>query len=1536
MALQYPAWKRQAKLMLWLAFLAPPAIGATPVAAGPAANPSIASLQLHAAAFDLYQQHNLTSLVELLRYRHAPKAAFGKADNKTFLADFFYQPPDLASISPTLIAGRLPDSLLSRDEIDVVLADLYLGIGLPAPAATLLEKLGDRPTAAPRHSWLNLARYYYRRGYFDKARQALEHLENLPQQGPMQAERDSLSALVDLAENRSDQAITTLLRHDAAGQSDRLDLDRYNLELVLLDENRLNEANAVVQRLNAQAGPDSAGLRALATADLGYARLAQRQWDQAAAALKGIDGDAPYADYARLGAGWAAEFKGDHRGALKQWLPLIQGDPRSEAVQEALLTVPYVYAELQDYDQAQTRYRQAIEHYQTSLAQLHDARPALADGRFLDALLTANPGGGEFDAQWRAEKLPASPAAAWLLPTLSGWRFQAGLGNYRDLNIAQDTLATAGRDLDADLSLIARQRKAYADWQRQLNQGNKDRSPAALAARIDRLRNDLQRAEADHDVMMLATADQTNLLRKLKESKQLLDIVKNYIVDYDELYAKYRLLLGLMTWDLTEQYPARVQEVRQQLQDLETALSTATHGQELLTRSADQVNADMDHRENAIRALRTRQAALATAIPPLLAAQKADLSTQLTRGLDAAAARLEHSLSQARLGLAQAADGAASTSGKDYGAAIAAYQNFLAQGGDSPYRRDVLLRLATLEMLQADNLDLAQPPKGSTRPGDDLYGQAITLLQQALKDYPTAPDNDRVLYNLAKAYDHRGETDAQLDALDRFTQGYPRSVYADEIRFRRGELLFSLGRPGQAAEAYAAIAAASPYYDKARYKLAWSQFKNGGYEQAVDGFLTLLHDKLSGGGELSRGDEELVNDFLRGAALSLAQIKGVDTLADYYARHGAQAYEYRLYDTLAQLYLEQQRIEDAAGVYRRFVALHPNAPQAPSFDARVLTVYQQGGFTDLLQQAKADFVNRYQPAAPYWHGNPGAERGKVLVKVRDYLHELTRYAHAKAQRSKAAADYHQAEQWYGLLLSAFPDDPAAADTRFLYGELLFEDGRYREAADEYQQVAYDLKDPQHGAEAGYAAALALDRAAAGDEKAQQQALSALQHFAETFPGDPRAAAAELKVAQEWFNHHDRLRATQAAQSLLNRQPAVDPGVRRDALALLGLGAFEDHHYADAERDYQKALATTGQDDPKHPDLEEHLAAAIYEQGALARTANDLRTAVKHFLRIAEAAPGTDIAATGQYDAAAALLSLKDWPAAIEVLERFRKDYPANPLQKELPPKLAVAYQKVEDWPKAAAELEILSVQGQDEALRRDAVWQSAQLYLRAKQPKEAERMFQEYLRRYPQPAAEAVEAEQQLADLYAADHDVAQQHHWLEQLIATDKHAGAERSERTRLLAGRAALVLAEARYQAFAAIKLTRPLKASLQRKKKAMEAALAAYRDMSEYGIAEITTAATYRAARIYSDLGQAILASERPKGLGALEQEQYEVLLEEQADPFEEKAIALYEVNAHRATDNIYDDSVKQSFAALSKLLPGRYAKTEQGEEYVDAIY
>ncbi len=118
-------------------------------------------------------------------------------------------------------------------------------------------------------------------------------------------------------------------------------------------------------------------------------------------------------------------------------------------------------------------------------------------------------------------------------------------------------------------------------------------------------------------------------------------------------------------------------------------------------------------------------------------------------------------------------------------------------------------------------------------------------------------------------------------------------------------------------------------------------------------------------------------------------------------------------------------------------------------------------------------------------------------------------------------------------------------------------------------------------------------------------------------------------------------------------------------------------------------------------------------------------------------------------------------------------------------------------------------------------------------------------------------------------------------------------------------------------------------------MEEVLKAYAQASEAGVAEVTTAATFHTAALYQDFGKAMLGSQRPKGLKKAELEQYNVMLEEQAYPFEEKAIELHQTNARNAANGIYDEWVKKSFEALRTLRPARYGKAERSEGVIDAI-
>ncbi|MEX0853575.1 MAG: hypothetical protein WD036_09890 [Bauldia sp.] len=119
-------------------------------------------------------------------------------------------------------------------------------------------------------------------------------------------------------------------------------------------------------------------------------------------------------------------------------------------------------------------------------------------------------------------------------------------------------------------------------------------------------------------------------------------------------------------------------------------------------------------------------------------------------------------------------------------------------------------------------------------------------------------------------------------------------------------------------------------------------------------------------------------------------------------------------------------------------------------------------------------------------------------------------------------------------------------------------------------------------------------------------------------------------------------------------------------------------------------------------------------------------------------------------------------------------------------------------------------------------------------------------------------------------------------------------------------------------------------------MEDVLEAYGKAAEYGVAEVTTAATYRLGEVYQQFSRDLMESERPRDMDTEALEQYDLLLEEQAFPFEEKAIELFEVNAARSAEGVYDEWVRRSFSALAAMVPARYAKLERSEDVVTSLF
>ena len=228
---RYPARMRQAKILLLLVFMASPAFGGNDASPKTAAN--TANLEFRAAAFDVYRQRYLSSLIQLLQMRNDPRLIFGDKDSQ---ANYPYQRGDFADVSPFITADRLAHDPPSKNEIDGVVVDLYLAVGLPEAAERVLRGMNATRSAAAQQGWLKLARYYYRHGQLTDARRALGRLQDLPPQSALQAEKNSLSALLSLAEKKNGDAISAL---GSGNEGDAL--DHYNLGMALLNKGDIQQ-----------------------------------------------------------------------------------------------------------------------------------------------------------------------------------------------------------------------------------------------------------------------------------------------------------------------------------------------------------------------------------------------------------------------------------------------------------------------------------------------------------------------------------------------------------------------------------------------------------------------------------------------------------------------------------------------------------------------------------------------------------------------------------------------------------------------------------------------------------------------------------------------------------------------------------------------------------------------------------------------------------------------------------------------------------------------------------------------------------------------------------------------------------------------------------------------------------------------------------------------------------------------------------------------------------------------------------------------
>jgi len=568
---------------------------------------------------------------------------------------------------------------------------------------------------------------------------------------------------------------------------------------------------------------------------------------------------------------------------------------------------------------------------------------------------------------------------------------------------------------------------------------------------------------------------------------------------------------------------------------------------------------------------------------------------------------------------------------------------------------------------------------------------------------------------------------------------------------------------------------------------------------------------------------------------------------------------------------------------------------------------------------------------------------------------------------------------------------------YLYADANFEAQQFTKALKSYESIAYNTPSASLDLaslklQSAYATTLTIrellkvipQEEAIDDNTLYQQRIDERNHFDKLFikqyPHDERALQLATHAAQYSFDAKDFATVKAMSVFVLKAQgvigsaksktianEVINPAGSRTYLAknlsptalkqlqivsqLSAHSLYQQKRYQSAENAYLLALQYADKKLNTWQEMRNLLASSIYFQ-AQVYTLKQPKTAVFHLLRVGVIVPESTYRVTAEFDAANLLLKNQLWQQAIDVLLNIQKHFPSHEYASSIPAKLASSYEATKQWQLAAEQLLIIvaneenkpnkSITTKTESfeLKREAQYTAADYYLKAGNTAKALTTFRTYAHSYPEPFNIAQEVRFKMSEFYQQSNEPNKQYYWFRKILRyhekQNKTSSHTVTPRAIELVSIATFGLGAAHQQTFKQVKLNAPLQQSLKRKQTAMKQAIKYYQKVLSFQLAVYVPQTTFNLAEMYRQLAADVLQSQRPTDLDELALEEYEILLEELAYPFEEKAIEIHLSNAQHAWQNVYDQWIAKSFATLAEIAPALYNKQERDHDVINDMH
>ena len=501
----------------------------------------------------------------------------------------YFQDDDLGAITQLMIARQRARNANQQDEANLLLADLYYDFGLYEESREIFARLltAEVSDSIQSRIWFNLARLRYEQGHFDQARDLLSRItERLPK--GIEAERKYMLANLYLGNRQYDQAAD--LSNQISSRSIWKLYARYNLGVSLIEDDQYEQGKSLLSNIGQMKAPSTElrGLRDRANLSLGLKQLRMGLPEDALESLSRIRLEGPLSNQALLASGWAWYQLDQFDKASNPWRLLIRRNAVDAATQEAILAIPANYAKSEQNTLAVRHYEIAVKQFDLQIELLNNAVGSIENNGLIAAL---QENALLYDRSSLQRLPPSSDVTPQLHILMASTEFQREIKRYQELIDIRTSLSYWGNSFPALELMLAERRQRFQQKLPLLQQSASFDKLEQIREQRERFAEQVNAIQASGDYLALSTPEEEGHLQRLQRvATSIVKVAPENNTTYQQ--DMFRLLSGLMHYEMATDYPVRFWKTRKQLIQLDRALLRANYRMSTLGRITERTAND--------------------------------------------------------------------------------------------------------------------------------------------------------------------------------------------------------------------------------------------------------------------------------------------------------------------------------------------------------------------------------------------------------------------------------------------------------------------------------------------------------------------------------------------------------------------------------------------------------------------------------------------------------------------------------------------------------------------------------------------------------------------------------------------------------------------------------------------------------------------------------------------------------------------------------------------------------------------------------